>query len=124
MSFITPPEYHYMKEAYMFNYYNQPNNNANNNQRNSNQAQAYDFQTLQNARRDLIGEIQAIIDYDDHLHSTNIDAARATWQNIRDEEMVHVGELLGLLYYLAPYQKQFVEQGLDEFNERMNNKNM
>ncbi len=108
----------------MFNYYNQPNNNANNNQRNANQAQAYDFQTLQNARRDLIGEIQAIIDYDDHIHNTNIDAARATWQNIRDEEMVHVGELLGLLYYLAPYQKQFVEQGLDEFNERMNNKNM
>ena len=107
----------------MFNYYNQPNNNATNNQRNANQAQSYDFQTLQNARRDLIGEIQAIIEYDDHLHSTNIDAARATWQNIRDEEMVHVGELLGLLYYLAPYQKQFVEQGLDEFNERMNNKN-
>ncbi len=107
----------------MFNYYNQPNNNATNNQRNSNQAPAYDFQTLQNARRDLIGEIQAIIEYDDHLHNTNIDAARATWQNIRDEEMVHVGELLGLLYYLAPYQKQFVEQGLAEFNERMNNKN-
>lgn len=50
----------------MFNYYNQPNNNATNNQRNANQAQAYDFQTLQNARRDLIGEIQAIIEYDDH----------------------------------------------------------
>ena len=107
----------------MFNYYNQPNNNATNNQRNANQAQAYDFQTLQNARRDLIGEIQAIIEYDDHLLSTNIDGARAKCQKIRDEEMVHVGELLGLLYYLAPYQKQFVEQGLDEFNERMNNKN-
>ena len=112
MTFITSPEYYYTKEAYMFNYYNQPNN-ATNNQRNANQVPAYDFQTLQNARRDLIGEIQAIIDYDDHLHNTNIDAAKATWQNIRNEEMVHVGELLGLLYYLAPYQKQFVEQGLD-----------
>ena len=81
-----------------------------------------DFETLQNARRDLIGELDAIIQYDDHLHKTNIDLARATWENIRNEELVHVGELLGLLYYLAPYQKQFVEQGLQEFNERLSEK--
>ena len=79
-----------------------------------------DFETLQNARRDLIGEVEAIIQYDEHLHSTNVDVAKATWENIRNEEMVHVGELLGLMYYLAPYQKKFVEQGLQEFNERIN----
>ena len=108
----------------MFNYNNQPNNYMGNNvnMRNNNQNSANDFETLQNARKDLVGELQAIIEYDDHLHRTNNEIARATWVNIRNEEMTHVGELLGLLYYLAPYQKTFVEQGLNEFNDRLNKK--
>lgn len=80
---------------------------------------ANEFETLQNARKDLVGELDAIIQYDDHLHTTNVDVAAATWENIRNEELTHVGELLGLLFYLAPYQKQFVEQGIKEFNERL-----
>lgn len=79
-----------------------------------------EFETLQNARKDLVGEIDAIIQYDEHLHSTQNEIARQTWINIRDEELTHVGELLGLLFYLAPYQKEFVERGLNEFNERLN----
>ena len=97
----------------MFNYM------MNNNSAKNINYNVIDFETLQNARRDLVGEIDAIIQYDDHLHKTNIEPARATWESIRNEELVHVGELLGLLYYLAPYQKQFVEQGLQEFNERI-----
>ena len=93
------------------------NGNANGSQ---NQGGVIDFDTLQNARKDLIGELQAVIQYDDHLHKTNVDAAKATWINIRNEELVHVGELLGLLTYLAPYQKQYIEQGLKEFDERIN----
>ena len=81
-----------------------------------------DFETLQNARKDLIGELEAIIQYDDHLHKTNVDAAKSTWINVRNEELVHVGELLGLLMYLAPYQKQYFEQGLKEFDEQINKK--
>ena len=109
----------------MFNYNNQPNNYMGNNgsMRNNNQNNANDFETLQNARKDLVGELQAIIEYDDHLHKTNNEIAKATWENIRNEEITHVGELLGLLYYLAPYQKAFVEQGLNEFNDRLNKKN-
>ena len=91
---------------------------------NSNQSHGgvMDFETLQNARKDLIGELEAIIQYDDHLHKTNVDAAKSTWIDIRNEELVHVGELLGLLMYLAPYQKQYFEQGLKEFDERINKK--
>lgn len=91
---------------------------------NSNQSHGgvMDFETLQNARKDLIGELEAIIQYDDHLHKTNVDAAKSTWINVRNEELVHVGELLGLLMYLAPYQKQYFEQGLKEFDERINKK--
>lgn len=89
---------------------------------NSGQNGVMDFETLQNARKDLIGELEAIIQYDDHLHKTNVDVAKSTWINIRNEEIVHVGELLGLLLYLAPYQKQYIEQGLKEFDERVNKK--
>lgn len=81
---------------------------------------AENFETLQNARRDLIGELDAIIQYDDHLHKTNIALAKSTWENIRNEELVHVGELLGLIFYLEPYQKPLVEKGYREFIERMN----
>lgn len=93
---------------------------TNNNTRNAGQGNAYDFEILQNARRDLIGEIGAVIEYDDHIHNTTNSVAKTTWENIRNEELTHVGELLALINYLAPYQKQFVEQGINEFNERLN----
>ncbi len=78
---------------------------------------------LQNARRDLIGEIEAIIGYDKSITSADApNLAKATWEDIRDEELVHVGELLALLTYLAPYQRDLVEQGMKEFKDRMNGK--
>ena len=97
----------------MFNYFFNGMNNGN-----FNPESVVDFDTLQNARRDLIGEIGAVIQYDDHLHKTNVELAKETWINIRNEELVHVGELLGLLCYLAPYQKALIEKGLKEFEER------
>lgn len=75
------------------------------------------FDTLQKARQDLIGEIQAVIEYDAHIHSTNNIVARQTWHSIKNEELVHIGELLGLINYLDPEQKQFVQKGLSEFYE-------
>ena len=98
----------------MFNYFFNGMNNGN-----FNPESVVEFDTLQNARRDLIGEIGAVIQYDDHLHKTNVELAKETWINIRNEELVHVGELLGLLCYLAPYQKALIEKGLKEFEERM-----
>ena len=76
------------------------------------------FDTLQKARQDLMGEIQAVIQYDTHFYSTNDKLAKETWLNIRNEELVHVGELLGLLNYLDPSQKQYVQKGFAEFMER------
>ena len=78
------------------------------------------FDTLQKARQDLIGEIQAVLEYDAHIHNTNDKMAKETWKNIKNEELVHIGELLGLLNYLDPSQKQFIQQGLAEFSERLN----
>ena len=99
-----------------------PFNNQMNNQNNYQEERAgrlasSDFQTLQKARRDLIGKIQAIIDYDEHYYTSTNEVARQTWAHIRDEEMDHVGELLALLNYLDPSQKHFVEEGINEFKE-------
>lgn len=103
----------------MFNLFGNPNYSNNGNMRNGNPNDVMDFETLQNARRDLVGELDAIIQYDDHLHKTNIEIAKSTWVNIRNEELTHVGELLGLIVYLAPYQKELIEKGLNEFYERL-----
>lgn len=78
-----------------------------------------DFDTLQKARRDLIGEIQAVIEYDEHYHTSNNNLSKETWTDIKNEELVHIGELLGLLNYLDPNQKQYIEKGLRELEERM-----
>ena len=75
------------------------------------------FDVLQKARQDLVGEIQAIIEYDNHINSTNNEVARKVWSSIRDEELHHVGELLALINYLDPSQYQYVEMGVNEFNE-------
>lgn len=76
------------------------------------------FDTLQKARQDLIGEIQAVIEYDAHIHSSNDKLARETWTDIKNEELIHVGELLALINYLEPSQMAFVQKGLTEFMER------
>lgn len=81
--------------------------------------QQNDLVTLQKARKDLIGELDAIIQYDEHLANADNAIAQATWEDIRNEEIVHVGELLGLIYYLAPYQKEYVERGIKEFTARV-----
>ena len=79
-----------------------------------------DFETLQKARQDLVGEIQAVIEYDEHIRNTSDKLAKETWQNIKTEELTHAGELMALINYLDPTQKQYVQKGINEFNERMN----
>lgn len=78
-----------------------------------------DFETLQKMRNGLIGEIHAVMQYDDNIHSSNDRVAIETWQNIKQEELVHIGELLANLNQLDPSQQQFVQQGIDEFDDRM-----
>jgi len=102
----------------MFTLFNNQNNNNNFSQVQINAIENFD--TLQKARQDLIGEIQAIIEYDTHLHTTNDRLAKETWESIKNEELNHVGELLALINYLDPSQGQFVQVGINEFTERLN----
>lgn len=97
-----------------FNCYNNYNK-----QSNIEEVSSGDFATLQKARNDLIGEISAVVQYDEHIHNSQDKSARMTWTDIKNEELVHVGELLALINHLDPSQKQFVQKGIEEFNERM-----
>ena len=82
-----------------------------------NQNQSNRFLTIQNAREDIIGELEAIIQYENHYNQTNETSAKNTIRHIVDEEKVHVGELFGLLFYLDPDSKTFFFVCLKEFNE-------
>jgi len=79
------------------------------------------FSTTQKAMADLMGELEAIIDYDNHIAESSNDVAKRTWTHIRNEELHHVGELIGLLEYLSPTFKTHVTMGKQEFLNSLNN---
>ena len=93
----------------MLGTYNDMNNNTNNTRT--------DFQTIQQVRKDLVGEIDAIMQYGQHIHDSTNPTAKRIWRSIQAEEIVHVGELLALLNYLDPTQTVYVKQGYEEFND-------
>lgn len=89
----------------------------------NNSNHAMNFETLQKARRDLMGELEAIIGYDNSIHATNLEIAKETWQDIRNEELNHMGQLLALITHLAPYQKELIESGMKEFEDNLKKQN-
>ncbi len=78
-----------------------------------------DFRTIQNAREDLIGEIDAIMQYANHLRQSSSLSAQITTRSIMEEEQVHVGELMALLFKLDPGFKDRFDRGVKEFNDRL-----
>ena len=72
----------------------------------------------QNTRLDIIGELDAIIQYETHINSSVDPVYRSTLQDIVNEEKVHVGQLFGLLFMLDPASKEYFEKGLNEFTKQ------
>ncbi len=79
-----------------------------------------EFITLQNTRTDIIGELEAIIAYENHLEQTNDIDAQKTIKDIVKEEKLHVGQLFGLLFKLDPESKSQFEKGIKEFEDIKN----
>jgi len=77
-----------------------------------------DFRTIQNARQDLIGELEAIDQYALHLRQASKLSAELTTRDIMEEEETHVGELMALLFKLDPEFKKRFDMGVEEFNQR------
>ena len=77
--------------------------------------------TAQNTRADIIGELDAIMQYQSHYDATDDQSARGTILDIMNEEKLHVGQLFGLLFSLDPESKRQFEKGLKEFEEQNSN---
>ncbi len=75
------------------------------------------FLTIQNCREDIIGELEAIIQYEKHLMETDDMSAKSTISDIVKEEKVHVGQLFGLLFQLDEESRLEFERGFKEFQE-------
>lgn len=73
------------------------------------------FTTVQQVRLDIIGELEAIVQYENHIAQTNDKVAQSTLKSIVREEKVYVGELMALLFYLDEESKVEFENGLKEF---------
>ncbi|MDD3831261.1 MAG: ferritin-like domain-containing protein [Clostridia bacterium] len=68
-------------------------------------------------RKDIVGELEAINQYDLHYNMTQDPVPKAIWAQIRDEEKVHVGELMVLLTYVEPSDYKFFAEGEKEAKE-------
>lgn len=86
----------------------------------NNMNRSNNFITAQNAREDIIGELEAIIQYENHLEQTSDMSAKNTIRDILKEEKLHVGQLFGLLFQLDPESKPQFENGLKEFQNNNN----
>ncbi len=64
-------------------------------------------------RDDLVGELQAINQYQEHIDIISDPMARQVLEHIRDDEKEHVAELTKLIQQLDPTQRaKFEREGL------------
>lgn len=74
---------------------------------------------MQALRLDIAGELEAIFLYDAHYLATDDPVAKAVLADIRDEEKVHVGELITLMRHLDPRETEFFLDGEQEVREQL-----
>ena len=68
---------------------------------------------LKNLREDLIGELQAINQYQQHIDETDNEEIKKVLGHIRDDEKEHFTELTKLIQELDATQKEkFQKEGL------------
>ena len=68
---------------------------------------------LEMLREDLIGELQAINQYQEHIDTLGDEEAVRVLEHIRDDEKEHVAELTKLIQKLDPLQAEmFKKEGL------------
>ena len=68
---------------------------------------------LENLREDLVGELQAINQYQEHIDETDNEKIKKVLSHIRDDEKEHFAELTKLIQELDATQKEkFQKEGL------------
>ena len=74
---------------------------------------------IQAIRLDIASELEAIYIYDAHVQATDDVMAKKVISDIRDEEKVHVGELMTLLRVLDPKELELFNSGEVEVKEML-----
>lgn len=69
----------------------------------------------------IAAEYEAVQMYMQLAESVDNQFAQAVLKDIADEERVHAGEFLKLLYHLSPDEEKLYEKGADEVDEIMSN---
>ncbi len=67
----------------------------------------------------IAAEYEAVQLYMQIAESTDNGLAKAVMREVADEERVHAGEFLKLLYHLAPDEERFYAEGFEEVEEKM-----
>lgn len=67
----------------------------------------------------VAAEYEAIQLYMQLVESTENKLAQEVLKDIADEERVHAGEFLRLLYHLAPDEEEFYKEGFEEVEEEI-----
>jgi rubrerythrin len=67
---------------------------------------------LEMLREDLIAELQAINQYQEHIEALEDEEAIRTLEHIRDDEKEHVAELIKLIQMLDPVQAEKFTKGI------------
>jgi rubrerythrin len=78
-----------------------------------------DAELIRAIRFMIAAEYEAIQLYMQLAESTDNELAREVLTDIADEERVHAGEFLRLLYQLAPDEKEFYAEGMKEVEEEL-----
>ncbi|MGB2762309.1 MAG: demethoxyubiquinone hydroxylase family protein [Minisyncoccales bacterium] len=65
-----------------------------------------DNKTLNNLREDLVGELQAINQYQKHIEETDNEEVKKILEHIRDDEKEHFAELTKLIRKLDEIQEE------------------
>ena len=67
---------------------------------------------LEMLREDLVAELQAINQYQEHIDTLEDEEAIKTLEHIRDDEKEHVAELVRLIQKLDPIQAEKFTKGI------------
>ena len=65
-----------------------------------------DSKILTNLREDLVGELEAINQYQNHIDETDDEKIRKVLDHIRDDEKEHVAELIKIIRKLDNIQEE------------------
>lgn len=78
-----------------------------------------ELETLEAIRLDIVGELEAVNQYERHAATSNNPKAKKIWQSIANEERVHAGELFALLFELDPISAEMFLKGQQEAKDTL-----